>query len=275
MSSTETNATERDGMKRATCMVFSLRQRIKRQRFDAASAVDLLGDLEGRIQLADAVLLHQLKAFRLLFRLGLSQRQVQAGRNRTEQHFHALGEDDALGELARLLAGRQHQGLLRRVQLAEARDLLHLVRWHREADPPLDHVEHGLGRFGQVVDVLRCQPVPSAELAPHLRDLHDVGREQRVLGDDVAFVRHVDDRPTQELVALGDVVHRVDETDVRDRELRVVALARERGEVHDGDVGLGPGRAGPIEHLAVDALAKHIHRVRHLQQARAAHLGQR
>ena len=58
--------------------------------------------------------------------------------------------------------------------------------------------------------------------------------------------------------------------DVGDGELRVVALAREGGQVHDGDVGLGPGRAGPVEHLAVHALAEHIHRVGHLQQPRAA-----
>src|SRR3546814_5450086 len=76
---------------------------------------------------------------------------------------------------------------------------------------------------------------PGAELAPHLGDLDHVGREQRVLGDDVAFVRHVDDRTAQELVALGDVVDGVDERDVGNRELGVVALAREGGQVHDGD----------------------------------------
>src|SRR3546814_17367765 len=66
---------------------------------------------------------------------------------------------------------------------AEARDLLHFIGWHRQADPPLDHVEHGLGRLRQVVEVLRGEPEPGAELAPHLGDLDHVGREQRVLGD--------------------------------------------------------------------------------------------
>ncbi len=131
------------------------------------------------------------------------------------------------------------------VEFAEARDLLHLVGRHRQADPPLDHVEHGLGgACGR--SSMFC--VASQNQAPSLRhilgDLDDVGREQRVLRDDVAFVRHVDDRAAEELVALGDVVHRVDEADVGDRELRVVALAGEGREIHDGDVGLGPRRAG-------------------------------
>lgn len=46
-------------------------QRSERQRLDAPCSVDLLGHLEGRIELADAVLLHQLEALGFLFRLGL------------------------------------------------------------------------------------------------------------------------------------------------------------------------------------------------------------
>src|SRR3546814_14469799 len=55
----------------------------------------------------------------------------------------------------------------------------------------------------------------------------------------------------------------------------VLALAREGGQVHDGDVRLGPRRAGPVEHLAVHVLAEHIHGVGHLQQPCAPHLRQR
>ena len=221
------------------------------------------------------MLLHQLEAFGLLLGFGHRHRQVEAGRHGAEQHFHRLGQDDALAELAGLLACREHQRLLRSVEFAEARDLLDFIGRHRQADPPLDHVEHGLGRFRQVVQVLRGEPEPGAELAPHLGDLDHVGREQRVLRDDVAFVRHVDDRAAQELVAFGDVVNGVDERDVGNRELGVVALAREGGQVHDGDVRLGPRRAGPVEHLAVHALAEHIHGVGHLQQPCAPHLRQR
>lgn len=130
-------------------------QRVQRQRFDAPRTVDLLGHAEGGIQLADAVLLHQLEAFGLLLGLGHRHRQVEAGRHSAEQHFHRLGQDDALAELAGLLACREHQRLLRSVEFAEARDLLDFIGWHRQADPPLDHVEHGLGRFRQVVQVLR------------------------------------------------------------------------------------------------------------------------
>ena len=221
------------------------------------------------------MLLHQLEALGLLFRFGLGQRQVQAGRHGPEQHFHAFREDDPLAELARLLARRQHQRLLGRRQLAEFGDLLDLIRRHGQADPPLDHVEHGLGGLGQIVHVLRGQPIPRAELAPHLGDLDHIGRQQRVLGDDVTFVGHVQDGTTQELVALGDVVHGADQRDVGDRELGVVAFAGVGRQIDDGDVGLRPGCAGTIEHLAVGALAEHVHRIGHFQQAGAPNLRQR
>jgi hypothetical protein len=91
----------------------------------------------------------------------------------------------------------------------------------------------------------------------------------------VTFVGHVDDRPPQVLVALGDVVHRADQADVGDGELRVVAFAGVCRQIDQGDVGLGPRRAVTVEHLAVRALAEHVHCVRHLQQPHAAHLGQR
>ena len=91
----------------------------------------------------------------------------------------------------------------------------------------------------------------------------------------MAFVGHIDDRPAQVLVALGDVVHRADQADIRDGELRVVALARIGRQIDQGDVSLGPWRAVAVEHLAVRALAEHVHRIGHLQQSHAAHLGQR
>ena len=99
------------------------------------------------------------------------------------------------------------------------------------------------------------------------------GREQRIARDDVALVGDVDDRATRVLIALGDVVDGVDQRDVGDRELRVVALAREGREIDDGDVGLRPRRAGTIEHLAVEALAEHVHGVGHLEQPGAPCFG--
>ena len=54
-----------------------------------------LGHLEGGIQLADAVLLHELVALGLLLGFGLREREIQARRHGAEEHLHALGEDDA------------------------------------------------------------------------------------------------------------------------------------------------------------------------------------
>ena len=73
------------------------------QRFDTVGAVDLLGNLVGGIQFADAELLNHPVAFGLLFRFGLRQRQVQARRHRAERPFHAAREDHAFAELSRLV----------------------------------------------------------------------------------------------------------------------------------------------------------------------------
>src|SRR3546814_14417277 len=48
-------------------------------------------------------------------------------RHSAEQHFHALGEDDAFGEFPRLFARRKHQRLLRGREFAEPRDLLDFI----------------------------------------------------------------------------------------------------------------------------------------------------
>jgi len=61
------------------------------------------------------------------------------------------------------------------------------------------------------------EPKPGTQFSPHLGDFDDIGREQRVLGDDVAFVGHVDNRPAQILVTLGDIVHRVNQADIGNR----------------------------------------------------------
>src|SRR3546814_3931610 len=55
----------------------------------------------GRFQFGAAVLLHELVALGLLFGFGLREREVEAWRHSAEEHFHALGEDDALGEFPR------------------------------------------------------------------------------------------------------------------------------------------------------------------------------
>ena len=141
-------------------MAFSVLRQFQGRRLDAARLVDLLGHLEGRFQFGAAVVLHELVALGLLFGFGLRQRQVQAGRHGTEQHFHALGKDDALGELARFFARREHQRFLRGREFAEACNLLDLIGRHRQADPPLNHVEHGLRGTRQIVDILCSQPEP-------------------------------------------------------------------------------------------------------------------
>ena len=74
--------------------------------------VDFFRNLEGGIEFADAVLLHQLVALRFLFRLGHDERQVQAWWHGAEQQFHRLSQDHAFRESPCLLPGREHQGLL-------------------------------------------------------------------------------------------------------------------------------------------------------------------
>src|SRR3546814_20693478 len=93
-------------------------------RLDAACLVDLLGHLEGRFQFGAAVLLHELVALGLLFGFGLREREVEAWRHSAEEHFHALGEDDALGEFPRLFARRKHQRLLRGREFAGQRSIV-------------------------------------------------------------------------------------------------------------------------------------------------------
>ena len=58
------------------------------QRLDAPRPVDLVGNPQRGFQFTDAVLLHQLKTFGFLFGFRHCQRQVQAGRYRTEQQLH-------------------------------------------------------------------------------------------------------------------------------------------------------------------------------------------
>ena len=97
-------------------------------RFDSAQAVDTGGDLDRGIEFADSLALHEVVAFFLFFRLGHGQRQVQAGRYRAEQYFHALGEQDAFGVFAAFFARREHQGFLRGRQFAETGDFFNFVR---------------------------------------------------------------------------------------------------------------------------------------------------
>src|SRR3989344_5298748 len=61
---------------------------IQSRGFDAAGQVDLLGNLEGGVQLGNTELLHELVALGLLFGLGLRKREVQARRHGAEKHFH-------------------------------------------------------------------------------------------------------------------------------------------------------------------------------------------
>lgn len=143
-----------------------------------------------------------------------------------------------------------------------------------EADRPLDYVQHGLGGFREVIDVLRGEPEPGAELAAHLGDLEDVRGEEGILGDYVSLVGDVHDGTAQALVALGNVVDGIQQRDVCDRKFGVLALAGERGEIHDRDIDLGPGTAGTIKKLAIGILTEDVHGVRHLGEADAADLGE-
>ena len=75
-------------------------------------AWSIFGHLESRFQFGAAVLLHELVAFGLLLGFCLREGEVQGRRHGAEQHFHALGEDDAFGEFPASLR-RKHQRLLR------------------------------------------------------------------------------------------------------------------------------------------------------------------
>ena len=121
---------------------------------------------EGGIQLADAVLLHELVALGLLFGFGLREREIQARRHGAEEHLHAFGEDDALGELARFPCVPKASAPS---APARVRGIVRSSTSSGGIDRQIHHsIMLSMGSAArQIVDVLRRQPEPGAQLAPH------------------------------------------------------------------------------------------------------------
>lgn len=111
------------------------------------------------------------------------------------------------------------------------------------------------------------------ELAAHLAHLDQVGAEQRVDGKQVALVDDLDDGPPAVLVALGQVGDHIGHADHRQGELGLITLPGEVGQIDDGHVALGPGGAGAVEHLAVEAVAEQPHGLAHVIGATLPLLG--
>ncbi len=90
----------------------------------------------------------------------------------------------------------------------------------------------------------------------------------------MALVGDHDDRSAQVLVAFGKVVHGVHQADVADGHLRLVAFASIGGEVNNGHIALGPGRAFAIEQFTLETLAKQLDGLTHFLGTLAAFLRQ-
>jgi hypothetical protein len=67
---------------------------------------------------------------------------------------------------------------------------------------------------------------------------------------------------------------RIDQRNLGNGKLCVVAFACVGGEIHNCDIGFRPGSAGAIKHFTVSALAKHINSIGHFQQPCAANIRQ-
>ncbi|MCY1417539.1 hypothetical protein D9M71_330760 [compost metagenome] len=88
----------------------------------------------------------------------------------------------------------------------------------------------------------------------------------------MAFVGDHDDRPSQILVALGEVVHGIHQADVADGQLRFVAFAGVSGQISQGHIALGPGSPRAIEQFALEALAEQVDGLAHFLSAFATFL---
>lgn len=96
--------------------------------------------------ITDAMLVHQSEPFSFFLRLSHDHRQVKAWRHGPKKQLRRLRQNDPLREFSRLLARRQHQFFLSIVELPEPGDFVDLIRRHVQANLPLNHVQHRLGR---------------------------------------------------------------------------------------------------------------------------------
>ncbi|MNE54069.1 hypothetical protein D3C80_1488280 [compost metagenome] len=79
----------------------------------------------------------------------------------------------------------------------------------------------------------------------------------------MALVGDHDDRPTQILITLGEIVHGVHQADVADGHLCLVAFASVGGQVDNGHIALGPRRTLAIKQFTLEALAKQVDGLAH------------
>ena len=201
------------------------------------------------VNLAALPLAHDSSALCLLvlFRHGECQRQRWW--HVAKQGFQVIGEHHAFDVLAGFLARRKQQAALFAGQVLETGDLLDLFLGHDQTQPPFHHVEHLAAGVGEVFQVLRGDPKPGAEFAPHLGDLDHITGQQGIGGEDVAFGGHNQGGSGIVLVTLHQIVDVAHHGDIGHGELILVTFPRQHTHLEYGDIRLRPGFAAAVEEM--------------------------